>query len=108
MTRRFFWSLLTVGVGVTFAGCAGKPEFRDGKWRAYLERQDGNNIVFNFQVADSGGKKILYMCNAGERLLVDNITVNGDSVLIRMPFFESQLRGVLTSDGNLENRCIIA
>jgi thiol-disulfide isomerase/thioredoxin len=47
------------------------------------------------------------MDNAGERLLVDDITLTGDSVMIKMPFFESQLRGALTTDGNLEGVWLI-
>jgi thiol-disulfide isomerase/thioredoxin len=89
------------------AGCTSTPEFRDGQWRAYLERKDTHNIVFNFEVKDSAGRKVLYMRNAGERVLVDSVTIAGDSVFIRFPFFESQLRGALTADGNLEGVWII-
>jgi thiol-disulfide isomerase/thioredoxin len=92
---------------VAVAACMSRPEFRDGQWRAYLERKDGHNVVFNFEVKDSAGRKVLYMRNAGERVLVDSISVAGDSVSIRFPFFESQLRGVLTADGNLEGAWII-
>jgi thiol-disulfide isomerase/thioredoxin len=92
---------------MAMAGCSEKREFRDGQWRAELERKDGNNVVFNFEVKDSAGRKILYMRNAGERLVVDSVTVEGDSVVIRMPFFESQLRGALSGDGNLEGVWII-
>jgi thiol-disulfide isomerase/thioredoxin len=83
------------------------PGFRNGQWRAYLVRKDGHHIVFNFEVRDSAGKKILYIRNAGERLLVDNITLAGDSVLIRMPFYESQLRAVLTPKGDLDGVWIV-
>ena len=62
------------------------PNFRSGQWRAFLERVDGNNIVFNFEVRDSAGKQIIYIRNAGERLLVDDITRQGDSIIIRLPF----------------------
>jgi thiol-disulfide isomerase/thioredoxin len=78
------------------------PMLRNGPWRAVLERKDGGEIVFNFDLKDSAGKKVLYIRNADERLLVDDITLQGDSVLIRLPFFESQFRAVLTKDGNLE------
>jgi len=83
------------------------PVFRNGQWRAWIERKDGNNIVFNFEVKDSAGKKILYMKNADERLLVDDISLEGDSVFIRMPFYESQLRARITPDGNLEGAWIV-
>ena len=78
------------------------PNFRNGQWRAFLERKDGHDIVFNFEVKDSGGKQVLYIRNAGERLLVDDVRREGDSVIIRMPFYESQLRARVTPEGNLE------
>ncbi len=104
MLRHIYFGVVLL---VAVAGCAGRPEFRNGQWRAYLERKDGNNVVFNFDVKDSAGRKVLYMRNAGERVRVDSILVIGDSVLIRFPFFESQLRGALTADGNLEGVWII-
>lgn len=90
-----------------FAGCTDRRDFRDGWWRAELERKDGHSIVFNFNVKDTAGRKVLYMRNAAERVEVDSVSVVGDSVLIRFPFFESQLRGALTADGNLEGVWII-
>ena len=75
---------------------------RNGPWRAILQRKDGREIVFNFELKDSAHKKILYIRNAGELLLVDDITRKGDSVFIRLPFFESQFRAVVTKEGNLE------
>ena len=83
-------------------GRAPAPNFRSGQWRAYLERADGNNIVFNFEVRDSAGKQIIYLRNAGERMLVDDITRAGDSIWIKLPFYESQLRARVTPEGNLE------
>jgi len=104
MLRNVFIGALLLSA---MAGCAGRREFRNGTWRAYLERRDGNSIAFNFEVKDSGGKKILYMRNGGERLLADSIRMQGDSVLIRLPFFESQLRAALTADGNLDGVWVI-
>ena len=102
--RKWYAGILFI---VLLAGCAGRREFRDGQWRAYLERKDGNNVVFNFDVADSAGSKVLYLRNAGERVRVDSVSMEGDSVFIRFPFFESQLRGALTAEGNLEGVWII-
>jgi thiol-disulfide isomerase/thioredoxin len=94
-------AMTSVPVSVT-ASPAGGPGFRNGQWRAWLERKDGNNIIFNFEVKDSAGKKILYLKNAGERLLVDDISREGDSIFIHMPFYESQLRARITPEGNLD------
>ena len=78
------------------------PSFRSGEWRAILERKDGIDIVFNFEVRDSAGKRIIYIRNAGEKLLVDDVTLQGDSIFIRLPFYESQLRARVTPEGNLQ------
>jgi thiol-disulfide isomerase/thioredoxin len=77
------------------------PAFRSGQWRAILERKDGHDIAFNFEVVDSSGKQVIYIRNAGERLLVDEVNRNGDSILIHLPFYESQLRARVTAEGNL-------
>ena len=75
---------------------------QNGLWRAVLERKDGSEIVFNFEAKDSAGKKILYIRNAAERLLVDDIVVKGDSVFITLPFFESQLRASFINSNELK------
>ena len=78
------------------------PEFKNGFWRTVLQRPDGQQIVFNFELTETSGKKVLYVLNAGERLLVDSVNVAGDSVSFEMPFFDSGFKGKLTREGNLE------
>ena len=81
---------------------AQNKNLQNGEWRAEIVRKDGNNIIFNFEVKDSAGKKILYIKNAGERLLVDDIVYQNDSVFITLPFFESQLHAVLINNNELK------
>lgn len=88
-------------VFVSLNWSASKPVLKNGIWRTTLQRPDGQTIVFNFETKDSAGKKILYVLNAGERLLVDNVRMAGDSVFIQMPFFESGFKAVIDEDGNL-------
>ena len=105
MLRRIAGALFLLFQLVIVSGpahAAVAPPFRNGYWRGSLERKDGNHIVFTFEVKDSAGKKILYLKNADERLLVDDITSEGDSVFIRLPFYESQLRARITPEGNLD------
>jgi len=94
-------TFLLLSFFIVRTGWAAGPGLPNGQWRAVLERKDGHSIVFNFESKDSAGKKILYIRNAAERLLVDDISYKGDSVVIRLPFFESQLRAVITAEGNL-------
>jgi thiol-disulfide isomerase/thioredoxin len=79
----------------------GSIRLHEGPWHASLARTDGNSIVFNFDVKDSAGRQIIYIRNADERLLVDDIKWDKDSVVIRLPFFESQLRAKWSKDGRL-------
>lgn len=68
------------------------------KWRAVIYRQDGNDIVFNFEERQEDSKTVLYVLNAGERLRVDSVRFTGDSVFIKMPVFESSFKAK-TEDG---------
>lgn len=80
-----------------------KPiELKNGFWRGEIQRPDGQQIIFNFQSKDSAGKKIIYVINGKEHLLVDSIETRADSVFIEMPFFESSFKAKITREGNLE------
>src|SRR6202022_5196917 len=94
---RMFLAIIFAVYQLTAAAQQG-PVLNKGMWRAFLERQDGNNIVFNFEVKDSAHKKVLYIRNAGEHLLVDDIKLQQDSVLTNLLFFDSQIRALLKDD----------
>lgn len=78
----------------------------EGQWRGELVREDGNNIVFNFEVYRKAGKTTFNLRNAGERLTVDDIVFQGDSVFIRLPFFDSQFRAAFISDEEIKGSWI--
>ncbi len=67
-------------------------------WQAMLKRADGKNIHFTFEEKKINQKPFLIIRNATERLKVENIINDGDSVLIKMPVFESALKVKITSD----------
>lgn len=82
------------------------PALQNGAWQARLHRADSADIVFNFELADSAGSKILYVLNARERLLVDDIRQEGDSVFIKMPFFDSEFKSVIQPNGSLKGQWV--
>ena len=88
--------------------CSSPPsnDLKNGLWRAELQREDGQQVVFNFELADSAGQKVLYVFNAKERLRVDSIRQQGDSLYIQMPFFGSHFEAVKTGDSVLDGRWI--
>lgn len=79
---------------------------QNGIWRGVLQRTDSAAIVFNFEVKDSLDKKIIYVLNAGEHLLVDDVKIEGDSVFIKMPLFDSEFKALLQGDGSLKGQWI--
>jgi thiol-disulfide isomerase/thioredoxin len=83
--------------------CSANPvNLKNGYWRATIQRPDGQQVVFNFETKDSLGKKIIYVINGKEHLLVDSIETRDDSVFIQMPFYESGLRARIMDNGDLE------
>ena len=77
-----------------------------GIWRAEILRRDGHPVVFNFQTKEIAGRKIIYIINGSERLLVDNIVQHGDSLFIDMPFFDSHFALRIADEKTLEGNWI--
>jgi len=67
---------------------------QQGWWSGKLLRADGNNIAFTFEWKTEKNKPVWYIHNAAEKIKVDNIFAQGDSLIIQMPVFESQFRVV--------------
>lgn len=82
-------------------------ELKNGIWRAELQREDGNQIFFNFNVTDSSNQKIINIYNAEESLQVDSILYRGDSIFIHMPFFGSHFEAKILHDKELAGEWII-
>ncbi len=87
-----------LSVPVSFA----QQPFVDGSWQTRLHRPDGADIIFNTEVKEENGRKVLYVLNAGDRLLVDDIQLQQDSIFIRMPFFDSEFRGAVQPGGEIK------
>lgn len=63
-----------------------------GIWRGALQRLDGNEIAFNFEVRSQQNKITLIIHNAAEKIEVTDVSFSGDSCFVNMPVFESQFR----------------
>ena len=79
-----------------------QKNLQEGWWRAELKRSDGVIIPFNFEVKSAGGKKILFIRNAAERIKVDQLSFTEDSFFIQMPVFESRFSAKIRKDGSLQ------
>jgi thiol-disulfide isomerase/thioredoxin len=63
-----------------------------GIWRATLKTGSAAEIPFNFEVVDSAGSKYINIINGEERFRVDEISLTSDSVFIKMPLFDSEIK----------------
>lgn len=87
---------------VNHSALAQKPFFlKKGIWQAVIQRSDSNTINFNFVAEIKNGKQILYIINANEKLLVDDIKRTKDSLFITLPFFSSGINVKIISDNKL-------
>jgi thiol-disulfide isomerase/thioredoxin len=64
-----------------------------GSWRGVLQLNDSTELPFNFTCEFSGVTQTLTIRNGKERIVVDEIIYEGDSVFINFPYFDSQIRG---------------
>lgn len=63
-----------------------------GIWRAELKVLDGQVLPFNFKLMKSDGKSYtMEIYNAEEVILVDEISIDKDSILIKTPVFEGYM-----------------
>ena len=108
MRKKTFFILLFIStlLGFTAAAHSQKAVLKTGIWKGVIQRPDGQQIVFNFEVKPVGGKTVLYVLNATERLLVDDIRQQGDSLWISMPFFDAHFATIIKNDGSLEGKFI--
>ncbi len=75
-------------------------KLKEGTYRALLilNEKEGIELPFNFDVKYKGKKPNIIIKNADERIVVDEITVKGDSVIFKMPVFDTEFRTVLKDD----------
>ena len=67
-------------------------------WQAQIHRADGIEIPFTFYLQQSNKKSTLYIINASEKIKVENILFNKDSVFIKMPVFESSFKARIENE----------
>ncbi|WP_242928579.1 peroxiredoxin family protein [Pontibacter vulgaris] len=69
-----------------------------GSWRIALQHAKGKEIPFIIDVEEKAGKTVLYLVNGEERILVDDIKPEGDSVKIRLHIFDADLIAKIEGD----------
>ena len=74
---------------------------KEGMYRGVLSLRAEENaeLPFNYEWKYENKKPIMIIHNAEERIRVDEIERMGDSLIIKMPVFDTEFRCVMSSDG---------
>ncbi|WP_461490593.1 peroxiredoxin family protein [Pontibacter sp. HJ8] len=70
---------------------------KPGPWRVVLQAQQ-QEIPFIMEVEEKDGNPALYLINGEERILVDDIKTEGDSLKIRLHIFDADLIAKVKGD----------
>lgn len=90
--------LLVILLFVFSCSTSKTEKIKEGKWLAQLQVQDNEVLPFTFAVNYNDKNAIaIQVFNAEEVIDVDEITIKGDSITIKMPVFEGYLKGKFTA-----------
>lgn len=70
----------------------------EGTWRGTMEVQDGQILPFNFTIEKGSDGYQMEVYNADEVLTIDEILIESDSIIIKMPVFEGYFAGIFTNN----------
>lgn len=74
-------------------------KLQTGTWRAViLLDTSGTELPFNFEVVEKGDLLYLEIINAEERIRVDEILIEQDSIIIRLAVFDSEFHAKIKGD----------
>lgn len=90
MIKKIFTS--AAFVAALFQISVAQTKIQTGVWRGVLKTASANEIPFNFDVTTTGNSQQLYIINSTERFKVTDVKTKGDSILIKMPLFDSEFK----------------
>lgn len=81
-----------------------QAKIKTGIWRGslLLNAEKQLELPFNFEIKNNKGKLTLVIHNAQERITVEEVTLNKDSLNFKMPIFDTEFRTQLTGDSILK------
>ncbi len=87
---------------ILLCACAGKPDnlpkIKTGIWRATIEIQ-GQQLPFTLEVAETANGNVnVFIQNAEERLRLDEVYVNQDSINIVLHIFDANIKAKIKGD----------
>ncbi len=105
MVKGAYYLAICVLLFVLMACSAPDPlthEPRQGNWRMDLDLK-GTTLPFLFDLSKNDtGAWAMVVRNGAEEISVTDVLLRKDSILLRMPLFDSEFKGVLRNDSTIE------
>jgi len=94
VSKKFTYIFFLLLIGFS----AFSKKLKQGTYRGVLIANNAIEIPFNFDVNYKKKKPHIIIRNADEKIVVDEITIKGDSVNFKMPVFNTEFRTKLIGD----------
>ncbi len=89
--------LIVISAVLFLISCSKPAELKTGNWRGVIDCQ-GHDLPFIFEVVKAQDKLNVHIKNDKEDLLLDEVSIFGDSVKIVMHIFDAELRARIDGD----------
>lgn len=89
MNRPIAFALIFLFTAITSTAAS---RIKEGVWRGVLQLNDSMQLPFNFETVVSKSSIKIIFINAEERIEAKEVKRQGDSLLIKMPVFDSEFR----------------
>jgi thiol-disulfide isomerase/thioredoxin len=90
--------LILILLSVVTLSCKEKPiELKTGIWRGVIDCQ-GHDLPFTFDVTKRNDSLLVTLHNGEEKILLDEVSLFGDSVKMVMNIFDAELRAKIDGD----------
>lgn len=88
--------LVLLSVTVLFS-CSTQHDLKQGSWRGIVAMQ-GQELPVNFEVRKEGEKYMAVLRNDDEEIVLDEIFLKGDSVIMNMHIFDSEIHAKIEGE----------
>lgn len=98
---RLNYKITTVALGLLLSvACKKEPiqvELKTGVWRGVIEMQQ-EQLPFNFKIQKNGSEYTALLQNADETFTLDEVELQGDSLIMKLHIFDIDLRAQIHGD----------
>lgn len=100
--HRLIFLLAVIGISLSSSAQSLKSGLKTGNWLGIIQLDDashGSDMPFNFKhVVLGNGKSSIEIVNAGEKIIVKEVTIKGDSLKMKLPVFQSEILAAIHND----------